>query len=182
MADGKTLAKAYVQMIPTTKGFKSALESSAGADMDSAGGSLGKRFGSQMKKAIAAAGIGMAMKKVIGDAVSEGAALEQSIGGIETLFKGSASQMETYAKQAFKTAGLSANDYMEQATSFAAGLIKSTGGDTKKAADIANMAMIDMSDNMNKMGSNAEDIQNAYQGFAKQNYTINLMSAMPVMA
>lgn len=80
--------------------------------------------------------------------------------------------MEQYAKDAYRTAGLSANDYMEQATGFAAGLIASTGGDTAKAADIANQALIDMSDNANKMGTNMEDLQNAYQGFAKQNYTM----------
>lgn len=182
MADGASIGKAYVQIVPSAKGMRGALEALLKGDAEQAGDQAGNSIASKLKSALVTAGIGAAVAGIFKSAIDEGAKLEQSIGGIETLFKGSASQMETYAKQAFKTAGLSANDYMEQATSFAAGLIKSTGGDTKKAADIANMAMIDMSDNMNKMGSNAEDIQNAYQGFAKQNYTINLMSAMPVMA
>ena len=97
---------------------------------------------------------------------------EQLVGGIETLFKNSASKLQKYADDAFYTAGVSANKYMETVTSFSAGLISSLGGDTEKAADIANMAMVDMSDNANKMGSTLESIQNAYQGFAKQNYTM----------
>lgn len=200
MAEGKTLAKAYVQMIPTTKGFKSALETGAGADVDSAGDSLGKRLGSMFKKAIVAAGIGKAIKTVIGGAVAEGAALEQSIGGIETLFGTAGNSLEEYAQiqgksvdevrakydslaraqntmykyaqNAFKDAGLSANEYMEQATGFAASLVSSLGGDTEKAAEVANTALKDMSDNANKMGTDAESLQMAYQGFAKQNYTM----------
>lgn len=172
MADGQAIGKAYLQIVPTAKGMRGALASLVKPDADQAGQLAGSSIASKLKTALVTAGIGAAVAGIFKSAIDEGAKLEQSIGGIETLFKGSASQMETYAKQAFKTAGLSANEYMEQATSFAAGLIKSTGGDTKKAADIANMAMIDMSDNMNKMGSNAEDIQNAYQGFAKQNYTM----------
>ena len=82
-----------------------------------------------------------------------------------------------YAENAYKTAGMSANDYMETVTSFSASLIQSLGGDTQKAAEYADMAITDMSDNANKMGTDIESIQNAYQGFAKQNYTINLMSA-----
>lgn len=113
-------------------------------------------------------GIGAAFGKALG----EGAALEQSIGGIETLFKGSAGKLKQYASEAYKTAGVSANTYMETVTSFSASLLQSLGGNTSKAADSANMAMVDMSDNANKMGTNIADIQNAYQGFAKQNYTM----------
>lgn len=102
----------------------------------------------------------------------EGANLQQSLGGVETLFKGSADKVKKYADEAYKTAGLSANDYMENVTSFSASLLQSVKGDTEKAADQANMAMVDMSDNANKMGTNMGDIQNAYQGFAKQNYTM----------
>lgn len=109
---------------------------------------------------------------VFKEAISEGAKLEQSIGGIETLFKDSSDKMMKYANDAYKTAGLSANDYMEQATSFAASLLQSLDGDTSKAADAANQAVIDMSDNANKMGTSIELIQNAYQGFAKQNFTM----------
>ncbi|HGV4082727.1 TPA: hypothetical protein ACNG25_001645 [Enterococcus faecium] len=113
-----------------------------------------------------------AIKTAFATAISEGADLQQSLGGVETLFKGSADKVKKYADQAYKTAGLSANAYMENVTSFSASLLQSVGGNTEKAADVANMAMIDMSDNANKMGSNMGDIQNAYQGFAKQNYTM----------
>lgn len=124
---------------------------------------------------VASAAIGTAcsaIKTAFSTAISEGANLEQSLGGIETLFKGSADKVKKYADEAYKTSGLSANAYMENVTSFSASLLQSVGGDTEKAADVANMAMIDMSDNANKMGTNIRDIQNAYQGFAKQNYTM----------
>lgn len=100
------------------------------------------------------------------------ASYEQLVGGVETLFKDSADQVQKYASEAYKTAGLSANAYMEQATSFSASLLQGLGGDTKAAADYANQAIIDMADNANKMGTSIESIQNAYQGFAKQNYTM----------
>ena len=96
-------------------------------------------------------------------------------GGVETLFKTSADTVKNYAANAYKTAGLSANEYMETVTSFSASLIQSLGGDTKKAAEYANTAITDMSDNANKMGTSIEMIQNAYQGFAKQNYTIKFI-------
>ena len=109
----------------------------------------------------------------IGKAAVEGFAnYEQLIGGVETLFKDSANIVESYAENAYKTAGLSANAYMEQATSFSASLLQGLGGDTKAAADYADRAIIDMADNANKMGTSIESIQNAYQGFAKQNYTM----------
>lgn len=135
---------------------------------NSTGSSWGKNFTGTVKKLIAAAGIGAAVKS----ALSEGAALEQSIGGVETLFKDSADTVKKYADEAYKTAGLSANAYMETITGFSASLLQGLGGDTAKAAEIGNMAVIDMSDNANKMGSNMQDIQNAYQGFSKQNYTM----------
>ena len=97
---------------------------------------------------------------------------EQLVGGVETLFKESADIVRGYADEAYKSAGLSANEYMETVTSFSASLLQSLDGDTKAAADKANMAIIDMADNANKMGSSMESIQNAYQGFAKQNYTM----------
>lgn len=100
------------------------------------------------------------------------ASLEQNIGGVETLFKKSADTVIANAKKAYETAGLSANDYMSTVTSFSASLLQSLGGDTKKAADYADRAIVDMSDNANKMGTSMESIQNAYQGFAKQNYTM----------
>lgn len=97
---------------------------------------------------------------------------EQLVGGVETLFKDSSSKVQEYANNAYKTSGLSANQYMETVTSFSASLLQSLNNDTSKAADVANMAIIDMSDNANKMGTSMESIQNAYQGFAKQNYTM----------
>lgn len=103
--------------------------------------------------------------------------LEQNLGGVETLFKKNADKVVENAKKAYQTAGVSANEYMQGVTSFAASLLQSTAGDTEKAADIADMAFTDMADNANKMGTSMEAIQNAYQGFAKQNYTINYMSA-----
>lgn len=114
----------------------------------------------------------LAATVVMGGAISQGAALEQSIGGVETLFKQDAGVVKANADAAFRTAGLSANAYMEQVTSFSASLISSLSGDTAKAATVADMALIDMADNANKFGTDMESIQSAYQGFAKQNYTM----------
>ena len=100
------------------------------------------------------------------------ASYEQLVGGVDTLFKDSSKQVQEYAKNAYKTANMSANDYMETVTSFSASLIASLDGDTKKATEYSNRAITDMSDNANKMGSSLESLQNAYQGFAKQNYTM----------
>ena len=109
---------------------------------------------------------------LVAGVVGQYAQYEQNIGGIETMFKDSAGKMQQYAADAYKTAGLSANEYMSQVTSFSASLLQGLGGDTAKAADVADMAMVDMSDNANTFGSNITDIQNAYQGFAKQNFTM----------
>ena len=105
-------------------------------------------------------------------AVNNYAEYEQLVGGVETLFKDSAGKVQEYAANAFRTAGMSANEYMSTVTSFSASLLQSLGGDTDKAAEYANQALTDMSDNANKMGTSMEMIQNAYQGFAKQNYTM----------
>ena len=105
-------------------------------------------------------------------AVSAYADYEQLVGGVETLFKGSADKVLKYAEDAFYTTGQSANEYMQNVTSFAASLISSVGGDTEKAAEVANSAMISISDNVNKMGSSAESVQMAFQGFAKQQYML----------
>lgn len=119
--------------------------------------------------ATAAAG---AVAGLVTKSVQAFADFEQLTGGVETLFKDSAPKVQEYANNAYKTAGLSANQYMETVTSFSASLLQSVGGDTVKAAKLADMAIIDMSDNANKMGSDMESIQNAYQGFAKQNFTM----------
>ena len=114
-----------------------------------------------------AAAVGLS-KKVIG-AYAE---YEQLVGGVDTLFKEASSKVQGFADNAYKTAGMSANEYMETVTGFSASLIQSLGGDTQKAADVGNQAVTDMSDNANKMGTDITNIQNAYQGFAKQNYTM----------
>lgn len=166
------LGKAYVQIIPSAKGISGMIQKELSGEVASAGTSAGESLGSNIvgtfKKVIAAAGIG----KAFGAALSEGAALQQSIGGVETLFKNSAGKVRAYAEEAYRTTGLSANKYMETVTGFSASLLQSLGGDTDKAAETANMAMVDMSDNANKMGTSMESIQMAYQGFAKQNYTM----------
>lgn len=108
-------------------------------------------------------------------AVNNYAEYEQLVGGVETLFKTSSDKVMEYAENAYKTAGLSANEYMNTVTSFSASLLQSLGGDTEAAVEYADMAITDMSDNANKMGTSMEMIQNAYQGFAKQNYTIKFI-------
>ena len=176
------LGKAYVQIIPSAKGIQGMLGQELGGEAASAGESAGESFAGRLtgtiKKAIAAAGIG----KMLGSAISEGAALEQSLGGVETLFRENADTIKQYAANAYATAGLSANAYMETVTGFSASLLQGLGGDTATAAEVANMALTDMSDNANKMGTAMESIQMAYQGFAKQNYTmldnLNTMGAL----
>ena len=172
MADGIELGKAYVQIVPSAQGIKSALTEMFDEETEGLGEQTGQSIGQELigtlKKVIAAAGIG----KIISESINLGGALQQSLGGVETLFKDSADTVKAYAAQAYKTVGLSTNDYMEQTTSFAASLLSSVSQDTQAAADLANMAMVDMADNSNKMGTSMQDIQNAYQGFAKQNYTM----------
>ena len=195
MANGIELAKAYVQIVPSADGIQGSISHIMGGEVSAAGESAGTLVGT-LKKVIAAAGIG----KMISDSLNLGGALQQSIGGIETLFGTGGRSIEEYAKsvgksvdavkdeyaslmqsqqtvfdnaaQAYRTVGLSANEYMEQTTSFAASLLSSVSQDTNAAAQLANMAMVDMADNANKMGTDMQDIQNAYQGFAKQNYTM----------
>lgn len=199
------LGKAYVQIIPSAQGIKGSITKLLGGEAGSAGVKSGENFGNNLvgkiKTIVAAAGIG----KLLSDAISAGADLQQSIGGIETLFGTGGQSIEEYAKsvgksvseitdeydilkkaesdmlanasEAYKTAGLSANDYMQQVTSFAASLKQSIGSDItvenmKSLTEVANQAVIDMADNANKMGTDISSIQSAYQGFAKQNYTM----------
>lgn len=115
---------------------------------------------------------GAAAVKLGKEVIAAYADYEQLVGGVDTLFKDSSQEIQQYAANAYKTAGLSANEYMETVTGFSASLIQSLGGDTEKAAKYADMAITDMSDNANKMGTDMSSIQNAYQGFAKQNYTM----------
>lgn len=190
-----SVGSAYVSLMPSMDGFASKI----GKEFGSQGNAAGKAFGDSMtvgidggakKSSGILTGLGTVAKGVAtaalagftaltgavtaigGAALSAYADYEQLVGGVDTLF-GSASQtLQGYAAEAYKTCGMSANQYMTQATSFAASLVSSCGGDVAKAADYANMAMGDMSDNVNKMGSDMADVQNAYQGFAKQNYTM----------
>ncbi|WP_242841327.1 phage tail protein [Lachnoclostridium phytofermentans] len=154
-----------------------------GEEIDDAADSADKSSGKFEKLGGVLKGIGAAMGAV---AVAAGAAAvslgkeviaayadyEQLVGGVDTLFKESSQELQTYAANAYKTAGMSANDYMETVTSFSASLIQSLGGDTEAAVKYADMAITDMADNANKMGTDISLIQNAYQGFAKQNYTM----------
>lgn len=186
--NGTQLGKAYVQIVPSMQGLASELRRAFGDSMpdghkfgSSLGGKVVSGFGSTIKKGFAlaakagiatisaaSAGIGAIVKS----SASAYADYEQNIGGIETLFKDNADTIVKYASEAYKTAGISANDYMQNVTSFSASLLQGLGGDTAQAAEIANEAMVDMSDNANKMGTDISSIQNAYQGFAKQNYTM----------
>lgn len=138
-----------------------------------AGSKIGAIFASVGKMAVAGIGAGAtAVGKLAKDSITAFADYEQLVGGVETLFKDSALAVQAYADIAYKTAGISANNYMETVTSFSASLLKSLNDDTAETAKVANRAIIDMSDNVNKMGTSMESIQNAYNGFAKQNYTM----------
>lgn len=136
-------------------------------------GKIGSAVNTAVKASAAAVGAASAGVAALGTVcINAYADYEQLVGGVETLFKDSADTIQTYADNAYKTAGLSANEYMETVTSFSASLLQSLDGDTEKAAAAADLAITDMADNANKMGTAMESIQNAYQGFAKQNYTM----------
>ena len=165
--------------------LKSVMDKAADESGESAGSKLGSKISEGLSTAKVAIGnmianiatsalttIGSAIKDTFTTAFNNYGDYQQLVGGVETLFKDSAGIVQDYAKNAYKTAGLSANEYMETVTGFSASLISSLGGDTAKAAEVANLALVDMSDNANKMGTDMESIQFAYQGFAKQNYTM----------
>lgn len=165
---GPSLATGYIQILPSMDGTGKAITSGMTPEAKSAGGAVGGILGKYISKAMIVAGVGMALKK----SLTEGAQLEQALGGVETLYGKHADTVIKNADNAWKTAGVSANTYMEMSTSFAASLLQSLGGDTKKAANISDMAIKDMSDNANKFGTDISSIQMAYQGFSKQNYTM----------
>lgn len=178
---GATIGTAYVQILPSAEGIKGNLTKALGGEASSAGKSLGGKLGSGIVTGIKTTGIavgaavaaaGAAAVSLGKQAMSSYSQYEQLIGGVETLFGSSAEAVTKNASNAFKTAGLSANEYMETVTSFSASLLQALGGDTEKAASYADMAITDMSDNANKMGTDMGAIQAAYQGFAKQNYTM----------
>lgn len=158
------------------KGMNEELKGTTKLDLSKLGeglkkvGEIAKDVAKKMMEVTTA--IGGALAGLVGAGVKSYADLEQNLGGVETLFGDSANKVIENAKQAYKTAGVSANEYMAGVTSFSASLLQSLGGDTEKAADIADMAFRDMSDNANKFGTDMGSIQNAYQGFAKQNYTM----------
>lgn len=170
MPNNNTVARAYVQIVPSAEGIKGSITSALGGEASSAGSQLGSMLSTGIKGAVVAGVAGLGA--IIGGALTEGGALEQSIGGVETLFKDSASDVIAAANNAYKTAGVSANSYMEQVTSFSATLLQGLGGDTEAAASYADKAIVQMADNANKMGTSMESIQYAYQGFAKDNYTM----------
>lgn len=198
MPNNNTVARAYVQIVPSAQGIKGSITSALGGEASSAGSQLGGMLSTGIKGAVAAGVAGLGA--IIGGALTEGGALQQSIGGVETLFGAGGKSIEEYAASvgksvadiqdkynslmrsqetvianadnAYRTAGVSANDYMEQVTSFSATLLQGLGGDTEAAASYADKAIIQMADNANKMGTDMSAIQYAYQGFAKDNYTM----------
>lgn len=167
MASGQTLGTAYVQIMPSAKGIGNALSEAIGPSADSAGKSAGESIAGKIKSVIAAAGVGAALKS----SLEAGGDLQQSFGGLETIYGEAADAAKAYAVQA-AAAGISANDYAENAVSFGASLKQAFGGDTTKAVESANTALLDMADNSAKMGTDIGSLQTAYQGFAKQNYTM----------
>lgn len=160
-----TIKNALKDTEESTKKTSSGISNALGK-IGSVAGAIGKTV---------VAGVGVASTAVIAmgkSAVSAYADYEQLVGGVETLFKDSAKTVIENASKAYTEAGMSANEYMQTVTSFSASLLQSLGGDTAKASDYANRAIIDMADNANKFGSSLESIQNAYSGFSKQNYTM----------
>lgn len=162
----------YVKITMDTSGYSKGLDEASGK---------ASSFASKLKSGLAtAAKVGAAALTAAATGVAaltkasidQYAQYEQLVGGVDTLFKTASDKVQQYAANAYKTAGMSANEYMNTVTSFSASLIKSLGGDTEKAAQKADQAITDMADNANKMGTSMEMIQNAYQGFAKQNYTM----------
>ena len=168
MADGSVT----IEINGDSKGLEKEING-IGSKVKSGFSKIGSIAGAALTGVTAAVGGAATALAGLGTAsVNSYADLEQNIGGIETLFKGSADKVIKNAENAYKTAGMSANQYMETVTGFSASLLQSLGGDTEKAADVADMALTDMADNANKMGTSMESIQWAYQGFAKQNYTM----------
>ena len=155
---------------------KISVDDQASSQVEAIGSKLKSGLATAAKVGAAAvAAAGTAIVAVGKQAIEQYAEYEQLVGGVETLFKQSADTVMGYAENAYKTAGLSANEYMNTVTSFSASLLQSLGGDTEAAAEYADMAITDMADNANKMGTDMASIQNAYQGFAKQNYTIKFI-------
>ena len=183
-----TLGKAYVQIVPSANGISGSIEKVLGGEADKAGKSAGGKISSALGGALSGAatvlkvGFGAAIAGVSAatgavaafgeSAIDSYASYEQLVGGVDKLYGEASGKIQQFADDAYKTSGMSANQYMETATSFSAALVNSLGGDVNKAADMTDVAMRAMSDNVNVFGSDAQSVQNAFQGFAKQNYTM----------
>ena len=165
------IGKAYVQIIPSAEGISGSVSKVLDPEVSSAGLSAGKGLGASLGSAIIGALSAIGIEQVITNTLKAGGNLQQSFGGLETIYGDAAEQAKQFAMEASK-AGISANDYAEQAVSFGASLKQAFAGDTEKAIQAANTAIMDMTDNAAKMGTPIENIQTAYQGFAKQNYTM----------
>lgn len=165
------LGSAYVQIVPSAKGISGSISKLLGGEVESAGRSAGSSLGaslvSALSGALAAAGIG----KIIGSALGAGADLQQSFGGLDTIYDGAQESAKNFAKEAYK-AGVSANTYAEQAVSMGASLKQALGGDSTKAINMANVAIMDMTDNAAKMGTDIGVIQQTYQSLARGNYAM----------
>lgn len=185
MAGGNKVGDAYVEVTPKASGDFTRMLDGEVAKAGRSGGLFGKTFSSGMTGAISAGAV--AVGNILADVIESGASMakslassafggykeyEQLVGGMDTLFKESSNQMQVYAYDAFATAQMSANDYMSLATDLSASMVSSVGGDTALAAELTNTAVMDMADNANKMGTSMADIENAYKGFSKQNYTM----------
>lgn len=172
---GANIGNAYVQIVPKAEGISSKIGSLIGGDAKNAGKNAGRYagngFGSSLMKVLGGLAIGATVTAGFKAALDEGGKLQQSYGGLETIYGDAAEAAKKYAKEA-ASAGISANDYAENAVSFGASLKQAFEGDTAKAVEAANTAILDMTDNAAKMGTPIENIQNAYQGFAKGNYTM----------
>lgn len=166
------LGKAYIQIVPSAKGITSSIKDVIEKPMSENGVHGGSLLGGGVIKTLTKVLATGTLGAIVGKSLTEGGKLQQSIGGVETLFGSSAEKLKRYANRAFRDTGTSANVYMEQATSFASALVRSCGGNTAEAVEIANTALKDMSDNSNKFGTDMGLIQNAYQGFARGQYVM----------
>lgn len=165
------IGNAYVNIVPKAPGIESKIDSLLGGASESAGASSGESIGKGLMGSLGKVVTVAAVGKVLKDAFSAGGNLEQSFGGLDTIYGEASEQAKAFAEQA-ASAGISANTYAEQAVSFGAALKNAYGGDTQKAMEAANLAIMDMADNSAKMGTDITSVQNAYAGFAKQNYTM----------
>jgi len=173
MPEGTQAGKAYLRIVPVAQGIQGEITKILNAEAGDAGETAGKSIFSKMKSALIGLGIGKMVVNLLKQSLEAGGQLEQSMGGITAILGESAfQQVNALAQNAAKELQISANDYMQQVTSFSARLLQGLGGDTEATVQYADMAIRDMSDNANKMGTSIESIQNAYQGFAKNNFTM----------